>query len=305
MITLDRTSSISVQEQLVEQVRYLIASGHYNVDDYMPSTRVLAEQVGVSFHTVRKAYQQLEEEGLLEARVGSGFRVRERVPLGKSERIERGASVVQEALHRLIGLGLQEAEIEYLFEEQLAAVTSGQHDLKVLFASPSRELAALCAEQIGHVVQRTVEACSIDALPHHHDADFVLTAFSDLHHVMEHLPRVDALGVATHLNADSLEQTARLLPQQTLGLVTRYADTIPVLMTTLRRESGFSGQTLATSIEEGTHDLTQFIRQTDLLLYTPPCRRRLLSLLDNVRHTVVTPIISRDFLDRILQALPA
>ena len=109
MITIDRTSNVPLHEQLVEQLRFFIASGHYKIDETLPSTRTLARQVGVSFHTVRKAYQQLEQEGLLEARVGSGFKVKERVPLGKTERIERGATIVQEALQKLIGLGLHVA----------------------------------------------------------------------------------------------------------------------------------------------------------------------------------------------------
>ena len=74
MITIDRTSNIPVYEQLVEKVRYLIASGQFQIDETLPSTRTLAKQVGVSFHTVRKAYQQLEDEGWLEVRIGSGYR---------------------------------------------------------------------------------------------------------------------------------------------------------------------------------------------------------------------------------------
>ena len=52
-ITIRRTSKTPVHEQLVEQLRYLIASGHYQIDQPLPSTRVLAKQLSISFHTVR------------------------------------------------------------------------------------------------------------------------------------------------------------------------------------------------------------------------------------------------------------
>ena len=123
MITIDRSAGTSVQEQLAGQLRYLIASGHFQVEELLPSTRALGRQLGVSFHTVRKAYQQLEQEGLVEARVGSGYRVKARQVLGKSERYERGAAIVEDALQRLIGLGLQEAELEHLIAEQLGRLT--------------------------------------------------------------------------------------------------------------------------------------------------------------------------------------
>ena len=75
MIEIDRSSSASVKDQLVEQLRFYIANGRYKVNEDLPATRKLAEQLGISFHTVRKAYQDLVEEGVLDARKGRGYRV--------------------------------------------------------------------------------------------------------------------------------------------------------------------------------------------------------------------------------------
>ena len=305
MITIDRDSNVPVYEQLVEQLRYLIASGQFQIDATLPSTRVLAQQVGVSFHTVRKAYQQLEEEGWLEARIGSGFRVKERAPLGKSERIERGAAIVQEALQKLIGLGLHESEVEYLFQEQFDTLASQTPGHKVIFAAPYREMATLCAEQLSLGLQQPIEPVTLDDLGQHQDADYALTRFAELRRVMESVPRADVLGVNTHLTPQALAKVARLLPHETLGLVTRYADAIPILMTELRAQTGFNGQTLATSMDEKTGHLKPFISQADLILYTPTCRRRLLPLLDqHRRHVAVAPMINRDGLDYLRKVVP-
>ena len=42
------SSNASVREQLIEQLRYLIASGHFQVNETLPSTRKLGERVGIS-----------------------------------------------------------------------------------------------------------------------------------------------------------------------------------------------------------------------------------------------------------------
>ncbi len=305
MITIDRTSNIPVYEQLVEKVRYFIASGQFQIDETLPSTRTLAKQVGVSFHTVRKAYQQLEEEGWLEVRIGSGYRVKQHAPLGKSERIERGASIVQEALQKLIGLGLQEAEVEYLFQEQFDTLAGERHGHKVIFAAPYREMAALCAEQLALGLQQPIEPVTLDHLDQHQDADYVLTRFAELRRVMEAVPRADVLGVHTHLKPEALAKVARLLPHQTLGLVTRYGDAVPPLMAELRAQTSFAGQAIATSIDEGTGHLRPFISQADLIVYTPSCRRRLLPLLDQHRnHVAIAPLVSHDGLDYLRQVVP-
>lgn len=305
MISIDRTSSVPVHEQLVEQLRFLIASGQFKIDETLPSTRALARQTGVSFHTVRKAYHQLEQEGLLEARVGSGFRVKERVPLGKSERIERGATIVQDALQKLIGLGLQEAEVEYLFNEQLEMLSGERQGHKLVFAAPSREMASLCAEQIAIALQQAIEPVALDNLGVHQDADYVLTPFAEVRRVLEVLPRADVLGVVVFLGPGALEQVARMLPHQTLGLVTRYSDAIPPLTAALRAQTGFKGQAIATSLEAGTGPLRPVIEEADVLVYTPPCRRRLLPLLQpHHKHVAVTPVVSRDSLERLRQVVP-
>ena len=115
MIELDRTAAIPITEQLVEQLRYHLAAGRYRTGERLTSTRKLADQLGVSFHTVRKAYQRLEEEGLLSSKRGGGFYAAEPPALSSSERRERGASIVQDALQRLVALGLSNEETEYLF----------------------------------------------------------------------------------------------------------------------------------------------------------------------------------------------
>ncbi|MFQ5571921.1 MAG: GntR family transcriptional regulator [Rhodothermales bacterium] len=305
MITINRSSNTPIHEQLIEQLRYLIANGHFKVDEMLPSTRSLAEQIGVSFHTVRKVYQQLEREERVESKVGSGFRVTDRTPLSKSERFERGAVVVQDAFQKLIGLGLQHAEVENLFQEQFELLAESPHSYKLVFVAPFREMADLCAHQIAQILQQPVEASTLPGLRHHQDADYVLARFADLHSVMEVLPRVDTLGVITYLNTEAQEFITRLLPVETLGMVSRFGDAIQPLMSEVRRQTGFSGQTIATSIDEGTQHLRQFITQADLIVYTPACRRRLLPLLDEKRkHTLITPLVSRDSLEHIRKVVP-
>ena len=75
-------------------------------------------------------------------------------------------------------------------------------------------------------------------------------------------------------------------------------------MERLRSQTGFGGQVIAASLDEGTRQLTQtFLNQIDLLVYTPACRRRLRPLLDEqTPHAELGFVISRDSLDAIRQA---
>lgn len=306
-IELDPESNRPVREQLVEQLRYLIATGHYKINDTLPSTRTLGDQLDVSFHTVRKAYQELEEDGLLTAKVGSGYTVKDRTPLGKSERIERGAKLVNETLQTLIGLGLSESEIESLFQEQATLLDHGNVEYKLLVVGPHLELNTMWADQLSSALQQSVRPIALSQLDRHQDADFAFTPYPHLSDVLKGLPRGDTLGFVAHLPSYVLERVARLLDRETLGLVTRYRDTIPPLSEELRNNTAYGGQVIAASIEEGVEHLPNLLEQTDLLLYTPQSKKRLLPFFkDNETDSLeLKMIVSPNSVEALVESVPA
>lgn len=76
---LDRQSPIPLYHQLSEALRYQIATGEARPGERLPSVRDGARRWGVNLHTVRRAYQVLEEAGLLRTD-RTGTVVRERLP---------------------------------------------------------------------------------------------------------------------------------------------------------------------------------------------------------------------------------
>lgn len=305
MIKLDRSSTTPISDQLVEQLRFQIASGLYKVDESVPPTRKLASQLNVSFHTIRKAYHKLVDEGILVAQQGSGYRVQARTPLTSEERLEKGASIVQEALHRLVGIGLEESDIEYIFQEQLTYLESISQESKVLFVAPYIELGDQFTSFVSSTIQINVEQTTLRNIERHQDADYILCLHSYVQKIAEVSPRADVMGVSLYLNPSTLDRIAHLYNNDTLGLITYYRESIPFLMAEIQSETGFSGQIFGASLEEGSSHLNQFINQTDLVVFTPKCKRRLLSYSKQEKSfTPLTHIVSSESLKAIQAILP-
>jgi GntR family transcriptional regulator len=76
---LDESSSLPLYQQLQRALRQAIEHGVIAPDDALPPERDLAEMLGVSRITVRKAIDELAEEGLLIRKQGSGTFVTNRV----------------------------------------------------------------------------------------------------------------------------------------------------------------------------------------------------------------------------------
>lgn len=95
-------SSISVYEQIENQVKFAIASGQLKDGDQLPSIKELGDRLHINFNTVAKAYRDLEVMGLIYTRRGMGCFVqkgiREKCRQDCYERvIRRVHEVVQEA----------------------------------------------------------------------------------------------------------------------------------------------------------------------------------------------------------------
>ncbi|HZR44522.1 MAG TPA: PLP-dependent aminotransferase family protein [Ktedonobacteraceae bacterium] len=74
-IVLDQNVSVPLYRQLYERLRSSILSGQLEAGMRLPSTRVLASELGVSRTTTALAYDLLLLEGYIESRVGDGTRV--------------------------------------------------------------------------------------------------------------------------------------------------------------------------------------------------------------------------------------
>ena len=75
LLRLDRTVVEPLRSQLERELREAIRTGRLSADERLPSSRVLARELGVSRGLVLDCYTQLEAEGYLTARGGSGTRV--------------------------------------------------------------------------------------------------------------------------------------------------------------------------------------------------------------------------------------
>lgn len=62
-IILNPKSEIALYEQIVQQIKKLTVSGQLKEGELLPSVRSLAQQLGVSNITTRRAYLELEREG--------------------------------------------------------------------------------------------------------------------------------------------------------------------------------------------------------------------------------------------------
>jgi len=116
-IILNHSSMVPIYEQLINQIKAAIARGELKAGSALPSVRNLAAELKISALTVKKAYDRLEEEGLLVTVHGKGSFVSER-NLGfiAESRRHEAEMILSEALERVKSTGLNNDEIRQLID---------------------------------------------------------------------------------------------------------------------------------------------------------------------------------------------
>ncbi len=68
-------STLPIYEQIIGQVKTAIVAGDVKPGDMLPSIRALARDLQISVITTKRAYEELEKEGLIYSVSGKGFYV--------------------------------------------------------------------------------------------------------------------------------------------------------------------------------------------------------------------------------------
>lgn len=71
-IIISNSSSIPLYEQITQAIKQAIFSNELKEEEMLPSVRGLANELKISFLTVKKAYDELEEEGFIKTVQGKG-----------------------------------------------------------------------------------------------------------------------------------------------------------------------------------------------------------------------------------------
>jgi GntR family transcriptional regulator len=106
------SSQVPVFKQIADYLRSCIAAGIYRSDEALPSKRVLGMKLGVNPHTVQHAYEELQKEGLVQARKGAGMYVSE---LG----VGRAQTNSEQACFNLLAQAFKMAHEANLSEDQI------------------------------------------------------------------------------------------------------------------------------------------------------------------------------------------
>ena len=212
-LRVDSKSHVPVHVQLEEQIKHLILTGGFAVGSRLPSIRALAGFLRVNRNTVARVISDLEREGYVESRRGSGVYVAE--PPVAVEDLKR-----QEVLERVMDLAAaQGVPVEDLAYALLArAGASTPEKVQILFVEcTTPELEQFSAE-LEEQLPVEVERVLLEDLPARISGKaelpwrMAVTTFFHVHEVEEMMDplRIETVALLAEATLESLQRLTEL-----------------------------------------------------------------------------------------------
>ncbi len=110
---------VPIYEQIISQVKHLVASGRLAPGEELPAIRVLAERLTVNPNTVARAYRELELAGVVTKRRTAGTYVSaDAAPLARRERLKLLTARVDALLAEARQLGVRTEDVVELLRRR-------------------------------------------------------------------------------------------------------------------------------------------------------------------------------------------
>lgn len=159
---LNKENKVPLYLQLKDLIRYSISTGALKHNQRLPTVHAVAKHLAVNFETVRKAYKELEQEGLVSTDRGIGTFVTSHALSALSQHTNRHpalspADTLKESVHQLLRAGRTNAEIGRMVAAFAKEYGSGGEDV-VLFAECN-------TRQANEMSSRLCEYLKLDVRP--------------------------------------------------------------------------------------------------------------------------------------------
>ncbi len=282
---LDKNSKIPLYLQLKDLIKYYISTGAIKDSEQLPGVIALSVELKINFETVRKAYKELEKEGLVCTKRGRGtFVILPGAPLS----VSRGRLVpevqaepekeLRHAIKRLLRKGKKEEDITILFDRALKEASSESADFLIIFTECSEfqvnEISRVLREQLSVDVKPVVVGnlkTEIDSLV---DLErrllaVVTTGFhlNEVRKIIDHRP-VDIQILITQMSPETRLRLSSFSPDTKFGFICRDVDSISVYTDMLKTELGEDIKISSCLIADEAM-VDAILRDVDVLLVTP------------------------------------
>ena len=216
--------NIPIYRQLTDSIRSAVKRGALTSGQQLPTVQDLSADLGIAVGTIKRAYDELEREGIVAKVQGRGTFVCYE-PVNLESRKDRAMAAIDELLCRLEEMGLSTSEINIFLNLKLRERAEEEKRVKVAILECNPENLSNMSEQLRTIEGMELHAHLMDSIAQYpyklgEDIDLVVTTATHAQQVESMLPvPVRVIRVGLRLAPSSLAEIVKLRAHQVAGIL--------------------------------------------------------------------------------------
>ncbi len=289
---LDKKNKVPLYLQLRDQIMYYISTGSLGAREQLPPVKILAKTLSINFQTVRKAYKELEDDGLLNIKHGEGtFISLTNSSVRRTKTLSRNANFIQPDIQAQFGdaakklieqylhQGLDFAEAKKIAEKSFAEIERSQVAPLIVFAECNqfqiKQISKILEQELKLEVQPMLVADlgrEISSLMNDgREINIVTTGFhiNEVRNAVGEMPiQIDVL--ITNLNPETRRQLEAVGENGRYSFICRDKESAVLYKDLLKAELGYEQIHLTACILAETDKVRTILNSSDVVLVSPP-----------------------------------
>jgi DNA-binding transcriptional regulator YhcF (GntR family) len=293
----DKENKIPLYLQLKEQIKYYISIGVVGAPEQLPPVKILARDLRINFQTVRKAYRELESEGLVEIRHGEGTFI----SLSDAVIVRRGkrsdaykrngafshttnlragfADAMMSLLEKYLKEGLEFAEARRIIEGTIKKIERGDASPRIVFSECNeyqiKQISKLLEDELKlEVIPMLVENLKSDLLPLIEEGRrscVITTGFhvNEVRRAVGEMP-VQIEVLITNLNPETRRRLEIIGEKGKYSFICRDRESAVLYRDLLKAELGYKQIHLTACTLSETEKVRKILASSNTVLVSPP-----------------------------------
>ncbi len=290
---LDKGSKVPLYLQLKDQIKYHISTGGLQQNEQLPAVNKLAKELAINFETVRKAYKELEKEGLISMQRAKGTLVTldnsapPFIPSNARSPEQSPERWVYNAVSALLAKGTPPEEIRSAVSRSMDEAFAARKERFVIFTECNSlqvhdiaiQLKTFLDEDVRPVLLEDLEKEISRLGPEEKRLLAIVTTGFHLNDVRAALGGrpIDVHILITNMSPESRRKIEEIGVDRRFGFICRDQESIPLYNDLLRGEFGKKIRLVSTYLGD-TAGVEAILRSVDILLVTPPVFREVKKL---------------------------
>lgn len=276
-IEIEKKSPVPAYRQIIKQITSLIHEGTLKPGDKLPTERELANELKIARGTVKKAYELMVKDGLIETTQGRGTFVSSRQDIIPSGRKERAIKMIENLIDELRKLNFSYQEIRTFVELALIQREEKLENFNVAIIDCNPESLAIFERQLTFLKHVRVTRILLDEIVGDPQAekrlepfDLILTTSTHYSELLGKVARLKdrLIQVAVSPSQETIIEMASLSPIQRLGVVCESPNFLARVMARIK-EMGLASGPVSHLFLKDEENLPDFLEKIDVV-FVPP-----------------------------------